>query len=455
MASAPQVQNVTNVTQRVPDNLQPYLTDVAQQAQAIGKAQDIPYGYTQVTEENKALYPGVEVGKTVQAVRDPSTPYRPVQYNAQGYEVDDQGIPVIGQRITGFNANQLQTQGDVLGLKTPGAFNSAYGALGASGLAALNATNYGPASFSADQVYNNNVGAAQTGYNPQLTQYQMDAPEQFGQEQFNQYASPYMQNVVDVQKQAAIQDAQKAQLAQNLGAARQGTYGGARQLLATTERERALGQQLGGIQASGLQSAYENAQAQFERDRASGMTAGQANLQALLGTQQLGTQTGLQSALANLTSSQQANLANSQQGLQAMLANQQQNLEAQRMGEASRQFGANLGLQGSQQLGQLGQTYTNLGSTQMNTDLARLQAQQNVGAQQQGQIQGGLDQRYNDWLDQQNAPRENLSFYNNIISGLPMPTSSTTTQYGPKPSAAAPYLGLATAGLGIYNTAKT
>jgi hypothetical protein len=54
------------------------------------------------------------------------------------------------------------------------------------------------------------------------------------------FMSPYMQNVVDVQKQEAIRDAQKGQLGQNLAAARQGTYGGARQTLAMTERERNL-----------------------------------------------------------------------------------------------------------------------------------------------------------------------------------------------------------------------
>jgi hypothetical protein len=65
------------------------------------------------------------------------------------------------------------------------------------------------------------------------------------------FMSPYMQNVMDVQKAAAIRDAQKTQLGADLGAARQGSYGGARQLLATTERERALGGQLGDIQAKG------------------------------------------------------------------------------------------------------------------------------------------------------------------------------------------------------------
>jgi hypothetical protein len=71
--------------------------------------------------------------------------------------------------------------------------------------------------------------------------------------------SPYMQNVVDLQKASAIRDAQKAQLGADLGAARQGTYGGARQLLATTERERALGSQMADIQARGTQAAYEQA----------------------------------------------------------------------------------------------------------------------------------------------------------------------------------------------------
>lgn len=92
-------------------------------------------------------------------------------------------------------------------------------------------------------------------------------PSLLNQNLLQQYMSPYTQSVVDVQKQKAIEDAQKAQLGANLGAARQGTYGGARQLLAQTERERALGTQLGDIQARGLQSAYEAAQKGLEAER--------------------------------------------------------------------------------------------------------------------------------------------------------------------------------------------
>lgn len=101
-------------------------------------------------------------------------------------------------------------------------------------------------------------------------------PSLLDQGLMQQYMSPYAQNVIDVQKTKAIEDAQKAQLAQNLGAAKQGTYGGARQLLATTEREKALTQGLGDIQARGLQSAYEAAQKGLEAERAARIQQGQA-----------------------------------------------------------------------------------------------------------------------------------------------------------------------------------
>jgi hypothetical protein len=75
-----------------------------------------------------------------------------------------------------------------------------------------------------------------------------------------QYMSPYAQNVIDVNKAEALRDAQKGLMSGNLAAARQGTYGGARQLLSQTEQERNLQTKLGNIQATGLQNAFEAAQ---------------------------------------------------------------------------------------------------------------------------------------------------------------------------------------------------
>ena len=81
-------------------------------------------------------------------------------------------------------------------------------------------------------------------------------------EQTAMYMSPYQQNVIDINKQEALRDAQKGLMAGNLAAARsnQGTYGGARQLLAQTEQERNLQTKLGNIQATGMQNAFDAAQ---------------------------------------------------------------------------------------------------------------------------------------------------------------------------------------------------
>lgn len=111
-----------------------------------------------------------------------------------------------------------------------------------------------------------------------------------------QYMSPYTQNVLDVNKQEAYRDAQQAQLAKNLGAARQGTYGGSRQLLATMERERNLQDQMAKIQATGMQSAFEAAQKGIADERNARLQ--QAQTYGTLG-QQLG-QLGVAQQAADL-----------------------------------------------------------------------------------------------------------------------------------------------------------
>jgi hypothetical protein len=97
--------------------------------------------------------------------------------------------------------------------------------------------------------------------------------------------SPYQQNVTDIAKTQAVREAQMAQNAQNLGAARQGTYGGARQTLAQAEREKNLLSNLSNIQARGSQDAYDRA----IQSRQFGSTLGLQGFQtALTGAGQLG-----------------------------------------------------------------------------------------------------------------------------------------------------------------------
>lgn len=562
--SQPTEQNVTTTTSNLPEYARPYFENVVNRAMAQSYSGYQPYGF---------------------------------------------------ERIAGFTPAQEQVQQNVLNMTSPQQFADASALASAAGQGSLLSANYAPTQFSAQQIglpelqqyrmqdpgmistqaytspqmraaqaqFDPNLtafemapardvqaqqyaapqmDAAQTQWQANLERFQMAAPDKFSGVEASRYMSPYMQNVLDVQKREAITDAQKTQLAQDLGAARQGTYGGARQLLAATERERALGQQLGDIEARGLQAAYESSQAQFERDRAAQMAAQQANLQAALGVQELGTTTGLQAALANLSNEQQARVQNQaamlqtqglnaeqalraalanqqadltraqanqqaalgvqqlgvQTGLQATLANldaasqanvqnlaaqlqtqgmnadqalraalanqqaqaatgqqnlqaalgtqqlgvtagldalranQQAMLEAQRLGEQSKQFGAQNQLAAFGQAGQLGQTLGNLGQYQQQADLQRLQAQQNAAAQQQALEQQYLDQYYGDFLRQRDYDIERLGYFSNILRGLPVGLSTTQTAYAPPPSMAQQILGTGLGALGMYKT---
>ena len=141
-----------------------------------------------------------------------------------------------GERLAGVTDEQLAARGEVAGLTTPGEFGAGAGMTGLGGLRGLG---YGAQGAMAGQQY---AGMATS---PEAMQA---------------YMSPYQQAVTDVQKQAALREAQMAQQQANLGAARQGTYGGARQTLAQAERERGLLDRLANIQATGSQSAFERAQ---------------------------------------------------------------------------------------------------------------------------------------------------------------------------------------------------
>ena len=137
-----------------------------------------------------------------------------------GTPLQESGLAGTG-RVAPMSAMQQQVGTQLGAMGTPGQFQTGYGSAG-MGLGALGS---------------------------------MLSPEMTGQ-----YMSPYMQNVVDVNKAEALRDAQKSLVGQNLQAARQGTYGGARQLLAQSEADRNLQTKLGQIQAQGMQSAFDAAQ---------------------------------------------------------------------------------------------------------------------------------------------------------------------------------------------------
>jgi hypothetical protein len=160
------------------------------------------------------------------------------------------------------------------------------------------------------------AGALTAGQN-----YNMMATNPFATQAF---MSPYMQNAVDAQKQEAFRSAQTQNLGANLGSARQGTYGGARQVLAEQERNRNLQQQMAQIQAQGTQRAFEQAQQAQQ-------------FGANLGLQGFGQAVGAGTALGQMGGQQLA----AQQGiigLQSQAGAQQQQLEQQKINQAIQNY---------------------------------------------------------------------------------------------------------------------
>lgn len=243
--------------------------------------------------------------------------------------------------------------------------------------------------------------AAQTQYAPELKAYQMGPAERVSTESFAQpgsaqsYMSPYMQNVVDIEKREAQRQADIAATSRGARYAQAGAYGGSRQAIENAEAARNLAMQQGDIQSKGLQSAYQQAQQQFNAEQAArlqaqqanlgaGLTVGQQNLAAQLGVQQLGAQTGLQTSLANLNAAQQAAVQNQAAQLQASGMTAQQALQA---ALANQQAGLTVGQQnlqsalGTQQLG----TQTGLQTTLANLNNAQQAAVLNAANNLQAQ----------------------------------------------------------------------
>ena len=79
------------------------------------------------------------------------------------------------------------------------------------------------------------------------------------------YMNPYLQNVVDVQAREARRQAdigRQADQARFVNPGGAGAFGGSRQAIMDSERQRNLGTQIGDIQSKGLMAAYEQAQKQ-------------------------------------------------------------------------------------------------------------------------------------------------------------------------------------------------
>jgi len=207
------------------------------------------------------------------------------------------------------------------------------------------------------------------------------------------YMNPYLQ--ASLAPQLAIQQQQQgaAQQTQNAQAAQAGAFGGSRagvQAAATGLNNQLANQNLIG---QGYNTAYNNAQNQFNTEQGAAQNA------------------------ANL---------NAQQG----------------------QFGANLGLQGLNTALQSASTLGTLGNQQFSQNVDINQLQNAVGTQQQQQTQNILNTQYQNYQNAQNYPYQQMGFMSDIIRGLPTSqTASSVYQAPPSTAQTVASLGLGAAGL--------
>jgi hypothetical protein len=121
--------------------------------------------------------------------------------------------------------------------------------------------------------------------------------------------------------------------------------------------------------------------------------------------------------------------------------------------QQAQQYGAGLGLQGSQ-VGIAGaNALSGIGGGQLNAQQNILNAQNTIGAAQTQREQDILNQGIQNYAMQQQYPMQQLAFMNAQIRGLPM-QATTTQAYQAPPSSVSQVAGLGTAGiagLGLYN----
>jgi hypothetical protein len=373
--------------------------------------------------------------------------------SAYGNTLAESGLEGAG-RIAGLSANEVAAGQQLANLGQPTQFGQgqeAYGqGLGSLGQAQGMYQN-GP-NVSAPNLNQYQMAGPQNVSAQGLQTYQMAGPQDYTGQNVTQYMSPYQQNVVDVQKAEAMRDAQKQLMGANLGSARQGTYGGARNALMQSEAQRNLQTQMGNIQATGLQNAFQNAQQQFNAQNQAQQAANARNLEAQLGVQQLGAQQNMQGQLANQAAQQATNQAN----LQAQLGIQQlgagQSLEAQRANQAAQlQRAAGLGQIG-QTFGQLGQGLGQQGALQQQADISRAAALGAYGGTERQVGQQQLDAQYQDQMRALGFPEQQLGSMSNILRGVPLGDAfGTQTTTATPPSFASQLAGIGLGGLSLAN----
>ncbi len=295
----------------------------------------------------------------------------------------------------------------------------------------------------------------QANYN----EYGFQQPDMFTGESVGQYMSPYMQNVVDVQKQQAQLDFDRSQAGRDAAAVQAGAFGGSRQAVGDYLAQEGLARQMGDIQATGQQQAFQQAATQFGADRAAQMDMERLRAAELARVQagragELGrVQTGEVGETARVQAARAAEQARVQQAMeqsrqfgagQALAAEQAAIGAAGQMGTMGQGIGA-LGMN----VGSLGQSLVGLGEKQRAADIQGAQLLETIGRDIRAEDQARLDMSYEDFARQRDYPTQQYEKMASILRGVPVTPNveeQRMVSYNPLQQA----LGAGISGLGLY-----
>jgi hypothetical protein len=477
-------QTSSTVTQsNLPEYAEPYFTNMMARAEIASQRPYVPYtGQIQANQSPDTL----AAQQQVREMQGAYQPYMQAATDTLGFTGD------VASRMAAYQAPDIASRYQAPAAYSPSQYQSSYQAPSV----------YAPGQFQSQFQ-------AGAGYAPGQFYTQNITPQEVTTQDFTganlqQYMSPYMQNVIENQKRAAVQAFQEGQASRDEGAIRSGAFGGYRNAIERGVAERGLEKNLSDIEGAGQQAAYQQAMAQFNADQARqlqaasttaglGLTAQQANLQALMQAQQAAEQSRQYGGTLGFQEAQYANQAQLAAAQQAEQARQyyaqlmqqqaqfgsQADLAAAQMREQSGQYGATLGSQqgmfGAQQdlnaqiaaaqaaqqaanlwgqSGALGlqgsQLYGSLGGLQQQLGLAGTQALGTIGSQQQAYEQQALDIARQSFENQRDYEKQMLQFYGALLRGVPVSPSSNITQYQAT-SPMAQMAGLGLTGLGMYN----
>lgn len=210
-----------------------------------------------------------------------------------------------------------------------------------------------------------------------------------------EYMSPYMQNVVDVQKARAQLDFDRAQAGRDAQAVQAGAFGGSRGAVVDALAQEDLARRMDEIQAQGQQAAFEQGARMFSDDR-------DARMQT-----------------------------------EAMRAAEQGRVQ---QGEMSLR---ELGLGAYGMSGAMADQLAQLGGAERQAYLEKTGLLGDIGREQQARSQQFRDLAYQDFLRQQDYPKEQLQFLGDFLRGNVRGSTQSSMQF----EQANPYKDLLGAGI--------